>query len=71
MTKKVMAIFLLTLMLVSSIAFPANAQTSFWLGDNSFSYNNNRYSTCKLANPGKKMHLLRLHWFQQVRLQLK
>lgn len=52
--KKFFALFLAVVMLVSSLAITISAQTGFYIGSKSFTYNGNRYCTCTLSNPGRK-----------------
>lgn len=52
--KKILATIMSVVLMLSSFSVLASAQTSFWLGSTSYSYNGNRYCTCKLSKPGKK-----------------
>ncbi|MGN0467843.1 MAG: hypothetical protein ACI4GY_03855 [Acutalibacteraceae bacterium] len=52
--KKRLAALFMVLTLVSAMAINASAQTYFWLGTDSYSYNGNSYCTCTLTKPGKK-----------------
>lgn len=52
--KKILAVLMAVLTLVSVGAASASAQTSFYLGSNSYSYNRNGYCYVSLKKPGKK-----------------
>gem|GEM_PF-3149385 len=52
--KKVIATLLLAVILCTGFSSAAFAQTGFFLGTNSFSYNGNKYCNCTLTSPGKK-----------------
>lgn len=51
--KKAISIFLVALIVVSCFSISASAQTGFWLGGKSFTYNGNTYATCQLTNKKK------------------
>lgn len=51
--KRIIAIIMVVLTVVSFSAFSASAQTYFWLGTNSYSYNGNKYCYVKLKKPGR------------------
>lgn len=51
--KKIISIFMVAIIVVSCFSLSASAQTGFWLGGTSFSYNGNTYATVKLTNTKK------------------
>lgn len=51
--KRIIAIIMVVITVISFSALSASAQTYFWLGSNSYSYNGNSYCTAKLKKPGK------------------
>lgn len=51
--KKVISLLMVVIMIVSVFSISASAQTGFFLGTTSFSYNGNTYATCKLTNTKK------------------
>ncbi len=51
---KVCAVVLAIMTMVSCFAMTSSAQTGFFIGSNSYSYNDNTYCTCTLKKPGKK-----------------
>ncbi|MBQ8765467.1 MAG: hypothetical protein IJZ16_01560 [Clostridia bacterium] len=52
--KKIMATILSVVLMLSSFSVLASAQTYFYLGRSSYSYDGNKYCLCKLNKPGKK-----------------
>lgn len=51
--KKVISVLLVALVVVSCFSLSASAQTGFFLGTKSFSYDGNTYATCRLTNTRK------------------
>lgn len=51
--KRIVSILLVAIMVVSCFNFAVSAQTGFWIGGTSFSYNGNTYATAKLTNTKK------------------
>lgn len=52
--KKVFAAMLVALTIVTTAVMPVSAQTGFFLGQNSYSYNGNKSCVCTLTKPNKK-----------------
>lgn len=51
--KRIISIFLVVVIVASCLTVASSAQTGFWLGTPSFSYNGNRYATATLTNTKK------------------
>lgn len=51
--KKFVALLMAAIIIVSMFSITASAQTGFFLGTKSYSYNGNTYATCKLTNTKK------------------